>query len=89
MLLLPSGIWISFFSRNWNLYSHARNAVLFSGRAQKNGQLSCGVTSWLVSRESIMASWKLVEKVVHTSKASIPLASFTEHLLGNGIWSME
>lgn len=68
-----SGIWIS-FSRTRNLDSHARNTVLFGGRAQKKGQLSCGVTSWLVSRESIMASWKLLEKVVSTSKASIPLA---------------
>lgn len=67
-----SGIWIS-FSRTQNLYSHVRNTVLFGGCAQKKGQLSCGVTSWLVSRESIMASWKL-EKVVSTSKASIPLA---------------
>lgn len=36
-----------------------------------------------------MASWKLLEKVVNTSKASIPLASFIEHLLYDGIWSME
>lgn len=83
-----SGIWIS-FSRTRNLYSHSRNAELFGGHAQKNGQLSCGVTLWLVSRESIMASWKLLEKVVNTSKASIPLASFIEHLLYDGIWSME